>query len=147
MTDNERLEKRLAILSKVNSILKLCHCESENFKTSCEHCEKLMPLGEQLLKLIKPRKQISTSGEITLDIERKVKERPQRLKSRPFTVEEYALAKFSGLPDEAFRKTVNVGHSTLVKWKKAHKSEIFIALNNLQIRENKRVKVRGMLKG
>lgn len=147
MTDNERLEKRLAILSKVNSILKRCHCESENFKTSCEHCEKLMPLGEQLLKLTKPRKQISTSGEITMDVERKVKERPQRLKSRQFTVEEYALAKISGVSDDEFRARCNVSKNMLVKWKKAHKSEIFIALNNLQIRENKRVKVRGMLKG
>lgn len=147
MTDNERLEKRLTILSQVNSILKLCHCESENFKTSCEHCEKLMPLGDQLLKLTKPRKQISTSGEITLDVERKVKERPQKLKSRSFTVEEYALAKFSRVSDDEFRLRCNIGKNTLVKWKKAHKSEIFIALNNLQVSENKRVKVRGMLKG
>jgi len=106
-----------------------------------------MPLGEQLLKLTKPRKQISTSGEITMDVERKVKERPQRLKSRPFTVEEYALAKISGVSDDEFRTHCNVSKNMLVKWKKAHKSEIFIALNNLQARENKRVRVRGMLKG
>lgn len=122
MTDNERLEKRLAILSKVNSILKLCHCSNAHIKQSCEHCAKLIPLGEQLLKLTKPRMDITTSGKIVPFREKVVK--PIEKPSFSIAIEDYVQAKLNKMSDDEFYKGMNVSHHFFRYWKKRNLNEI-----------------------
>lgn len=131
VTDNERLEKRLTILSQVNSILKLCHCSNAHIKQSCEHCVKLIPLGEELLKLTKPRKIIKSDGNLTLG---DVKERPFRCKSRSFTIEDYVQAKLSGSTDAQFAIEMSMSATKLYKWKTSNIIEIKHLKNKLKVK-------------
>ena len=121
MTDNELLEKRLEILEQVNRISSFCLCDNTNTKQSCEHCEKMKSLGDQLLKLIKPRKIIKADGSVTEGV---MIERRKRSKPKEFTIEEYLLARIKGLTDTQFASTVSMGSRTFVRWKSNNLKEI-----------------------
>ena len=122
MSDAERMEKRLAILKQVNSILKLCHCSNAHIKQSCEHCVKLIPLGEQLLKLTKPRKNITTSGKI-VPLEN-VAEKPVGKYSVSIVVEDYVKAKLNRMSDSEFYELRDVSRYSFELWKKENIIEI-----------------------
>lgn len=122
MTDAERLVKRLEILSQVNQILKLCHCSNTHLKQSCEHCKKLIPLGERLLKLSKPRKNITTSGEIITP--KKDSAKPVGLFSVSLEIDDYVKAKLNKMSDCEFYKQRNVNRYTFAVWKKENLNEI-----------------------
>lgn len=122
MTDNERLEKRLAILKQVDRILKHCHCHNTHLKQTCEHCIKLRPLGEQLLKLTKPRMDVTTSGKIVPFREKVVK--PIEKPSFSIAIEDYVQAKLNKMSDDEFYKGMNVSHHFFRHWKKRNMNEI-----------------------
>lgn len=121
MTDNELLEKRLEILNQVNRISPFCLCDNTNTKQSCEHCEKMKSLGDQLLKLIKPRKIIKSDGTVTEGV---MIERRKRSKPKEFTIEEYVQARIKGFTDTQFASTVSMGSRTFVRWKSNNLKEI-----------------------
>lgn len=116
------MKKRLAILKQVDRILKHCHCHNTHLKQTCEHCIKLRPLGEQLLKLTKPRKNVTTSGEIVPFKE--VKKEPVKPYSRPLTIDEYVQAKINKISDDEFYKQRNVTHYSFRVWKRENLNEI-----------------------
>lgn len=121
MTDNELLEKRLDILKQVDKILPLCLCNNANTKHSCEHCEKLSVLGEQLLGLTKPRKVIKADGSVEKGI---VKDRICRYKPKEFTMQEYINAKVNGITDTQFATSVSMSTSSFYRWKTSNLKEI-----------------------
>ncbi|MER2047290.1 MAG: hypothetical protein ABTA23_03595 [Solibacillus sp.] len=122
MTDNERMKKRLAILKQVDRILKHCHCHNTHLKQTCEHCIKLRPLGEQLLKLTKPRMDVTTSGKIVPFREKVVK--PIEKPSFSIAIEDYVQAKINKMSDDEFYKGMNVSHHFFRHWKKRNINEI-----------------------
>lgn len=132
MSDAERMEKRLAILKQVDRILKLCHCQNTHLKQTCEHCLKLRPLGEQLLKLTKPRMDITTSGQI-VPFKKKV-EKPIEKPSFSIAVEDYVQAKLNKMSDVEFYKEMNVSHHFFRYWKKRNMNEINRLKDKLKVK-------------
>lgn len=96
-------------------------CLCDNTKQSCEHCEEMKSLGDQLLKLIKPRKIIKADGSVTEGV---MIERRKRSKPKEFTIEEYVLARIKGFTDTQFASTVSMGSRTFVRWKSNNLKEI-----------------------
>lgn len=129
MTDNERMKKRLAILKQVDRILKHCHCHNTHLKQTCEHCIKLRPLGEQLLKLTKPRMNITTSGKIT-PLEKQYGAYVNKL-SVSIELEDYVKAKLEKISDGEFYEKRNVSRYGFEAWKKENITEIKSMLLNL----------------
>lgn len=122
VTDNERMKKRLAILKQVDRILKHCHCHNTHLKQTCEHCIKLRPLGEQLLKLTKPRKAITTSGKIT-PLEKQFGTYVNKF-SVSIELEDYVKAKLEKISDGEFYEKRNVSRYGFEAWKKENITEI-----------------------
>lgn len=131
MSDAERKQKRLDILAKINKLSKLCKCN-----TTCEHCDAMKELGDQLIRLSKPRKKISADGHFVLGKSDNLAGRPKKNVRRLITVDEYAFAKKRKETDAAICKRLGMARSTLALWKNANVKEISIAMQRVGLKKN-----------
>ena len=121
LSDAQLKAKRLEILKQIDITSPLCKCDNHTRKQSCRHCKKLAILGDELIKLTRPRKRLLENG---MARSTPIKNKPIKRFPIYFTVEDYLNAKDEGLSDEAFAKQVNISRSKFYDWKKVNIDEI-----------------------
>lgn len=118
----EMLDKRVAILKKVDALTNKCNCQAANEYNHCSNCKQLRKYGDRLMKLVNKRKFIETKSN--------KKSGPKPIIT--MTKAEYLDLKKERKLDREIAEMYKVSPCTIRNWKKKNG---IITPNNLRRRK------------
>lgn len=118
----EMLEKRVAILKKVDALTNKCNCQAANEYNHCSNCNQLRQYGDMLMKLVNKRKLTETKSN--------KKSGPKPIIT--MTKAEYLELKKDKKLDREIAEMYKVSPCTIRNWKKKNG---IITKNNLRRRK------------
>lgn len=119
----EMLEKRVAILKKVDDLTNKCNCQAANEYNHCSNCKQLRKYGNKLMKLVNKRRVIKTDS-------KNKKSDPKPIFT--LTKAEYLDLKQNKKLDREIAEMYKVSPCTIRNWKKKNG---IITKNNLRRRK------------
>lgn len=119
----EMLEKRVAILKKVDALTNKCNCQAANEYNHCSNCKQLRKYGDKLMQLVNKRRVIKTDS-------KNKKSGPKPITT--LTKAEYLELKKDKKLDREIAEMYKVSPCTIRNWKKKNG---IITPNNLRRRK------------
>lgn len=118
------LDKRVAILKKVDALTNKCNCETAKEMEKCSNCKQLTKYGHELLALVNSRIRLNAS----------IDRVPISSSRLPLTKAQYLKLKQAGKTDRYIADMLGASCGALQNWKK---------LNNVEVRiRGKRLKAK-----
>lgn len=120
----DMLDKRVAILKKVDALTNKCNCETAKEMEKCSNCKQLTKYGHELLALVNSRIRLNAS----------IDRVPISSSRLPLTKAQYLKLKQAGKTDRYIADMLGASCGALQNWKK---------LNNVEVRiRGKRLKAK-----
>ena len=114
--NGDMLEKRVAILKKVDALTNKCNCETAIKMGKCSNCKQLTKYGQKLLTLVNSRIRLNAS----------IDRAPISSSRLPLTKVKYLKLKKSGKTDRYIADMLGASCGALQNWKKLNHVEVRI---------------------